>query len=135
MRPLVILAVCMLSPAWAGDLPQALQAKLLSVIVKGSPPPHRALVKDFQLRLELQKLGVSHDEGAPLAWAASEGDVKAFKTAGKLVVCGRVEWLAAGGTVALVDEGGRPQIYLHVGHLSASGFSLPDAIMKAAKKL
>ena len=84
---------------------------------------------------ELGKVGVSAEASSKIAWAASEGEVRSLKAAGKLVLCGKLDWLPVGGSIAIVEEGGKPQVYLHMGNIAASGVALSDNILKIGKKL
>ena len=119
----------------AGDLPGDVQAKFIKILASSAGSPGKVACKDVGLSVELTKVGVAAEAGAKVAWASSEGDVKAFKAAGKLVICGKLDWLSAGGAIAIVEEGGKPQIYLHMGNISASGVTLSDAVLKIGKKL
>ncbi len=132
---LVFAYVVLVGSARAGDLPPVLQAKFISILANQANAGGKIHVKDPVLLAELGKLNFAHSEASKLAWAASEVEVKALKASGKLVICGKVEWLAAGGSVAVVEEGGKPQIYLHLGNIAASGVPLPDSIVKIGKKL
>lgn len=118
-----------------GDLPPGIQAKFITIIANYANSGGKVHVKDPLVLSELSKLGVSHSDKSPLAWASNEADVKALKASGKMVVCGKLEWLPSGGSIALVEEAGKPQIYLHLGNINASGLTLPDAILKIGKKL
>jgi hypothetical protein len=55
----------------------------------------------------------------------------AFK--GKLIICPKLEWLPKGGSIAIVEEGGKPAIYLHMQNIGASGVTLSDAVLKIGK--
>jgi len=73
------------------------------------------------------------DAGFKMAWAASEAEARALKAAGKLVIVPKLAWLKAGAAIALVEEDGKPQIYLSAGNVKASGMTLSDTIVKMAK--
>jgi len=79
------------------------------------------------------------DAGSKVAWASSEVEVKALKAAGKLIICPRLEWLPAGAAIAILEEGGKPQIYLQMCHINDSGVvvsdSGPGSTNRSAKKL
>jgi hypothetical protein len=45
-----------------------------------------------------------------------------------------VEWLKAGASLAIVDAGGKPELYMDPANIKASGMALPDAIAHIAKK-
>lgn len=125
-----------LAPALAaGDLPADMQAKFIQILAQSAGSAGKVACKDPAIVAALGTKGVTVDPGAKVAWAASEAEVKAMKAAGKLVLCGKLEWLPAGGSIAVVEEGGKPQIYLHMGNISASGVTLSDAILKIGKQL
>jgi len=119
----------------AADLPVELQAKFVKILASSAGSAGKVALKDSALTAELGKMGIAADPGSKVAWASSEAEVKAFKAAGKLVICGKLEWLPAGGAIAVIDEGGKPQIYLHMGNIGASGVTLSDAVLKIGKKL
>jgi hypothetical protein len=119
----------------AGDLPAETQAKFIKILASSAGSAGKVACSNAGLQAELTKAGIANDGGAKVAWASSEGEVKALKGAGKLVICGKLEWLPAGGAIAIVEEGGKPQIYLHMGNISASGVTLSDAVLKIGKKL
>jgi hypothetical protein len=116
----------------AGELPTGLQAKFIKVIA-ASASSGTIACRDAALASELKGLGIGVEGGAKLAYAGSEGDLAALK--GKLIVVPKLEWLAKGGAIALIEEGGKPAIYLHMGHIAASGVTLSDAILKIGKKI
>ena len=122
-------------PMLGGDLPADVQAKFIKILASSAGSAGKVVCKDSGVEAELGKVGVSQDGGAKVGWAASEREVKALKAAGKLVICGHLEWLPEGGAIAIVEEAGRPQIYLHMGHIANSGVSLSDAVLKIGKKL
>lgn len=118
-----------------GEVPAETQAKFIRILASSAGSAGKVVCKDATLVAELGKIGVAADPGAKVAWASSEGEVKALKAAGKLVICGKLEWLPAGGAIAIVEEGGKPQIYLHMGNIGASGVTLSDTVLKIGKKL
>jgi hypothetical protein len=126
LAPAVLLAAAALQ---AGDVPADIAARFVKIISSG-----KVACKDATMASALGGVGCAVDGGAKFAWAASEAEVKSLKAAGKCVITSRLEWLASGGTVAIVEEGGRPQMYIHSGNLAASGASLPDAVLKVSKR-
>jgi hypothetical protein len=80
-------------------------------------------------------VGISVSPGFKLAWAASEAEVKTLKTDGRLVVVPKLDWLKLGAGIAVVNVEGLPQLYVNMVNVKASGLTLPDAIIKIAKKL
>lgn len=120
--------------AWAGDIPPAVQAKFVKILAAAAGSPGKVACKDAEVLAELEKIGVAQDAGAKVAWAKS-GEVAALKAAGKFVICSKLDDLPKGGSIAIVEEGGKPQIYLHMGNISASGVTLSDSVLKIGKRL
>lgn len=135
LRALALALPLLVAPLQAGDLPPAMQAKFLSIITKSANSAGKVAIKDAAVMAELGANQMKADDGAPVAWANTEADVKAMKAAKKLVVCGKLELLPAGGSIAVVEEGGKPSIYLHMGNIAASGVTLADSILKIGKRL
>lgn len=131
-RLLTLAALTILSalPASA-DLPPEIQAKFVKIICSNAGSPGKVAVKEAVMTGKLSEAGVAADAGSKLAYAASEGDIAAFK--GKLIICPKLEWLPKGGSIAIVEEGGKPAIYLHMQNIGASGVTLSDAVMKIGK--
>jgi len=121
--------------ALPGDLPPKTQANFLKILANSAGSTGKVDCKDSAIAAELGGMGVSHDASARLAWAGSLGEVKALKAEKKLVVCGHLDWLAQGGSIAVVEENGRPQIYLHMGNIAASGVTLGEGVLKIGKKM
>lgn len=118
----------------AGDLPAAVQAKFVKILCAAAGSPGKVACKDSEVLAELEKIGVAHDAAAKVAWGKG-GEVKALKAAGKFVICAKLDDLPAGGAIAVVEEGGKPQIYLHMGNIAASGVTLADSVLKIGKRL
>lgn len=118
-----------------GELPADVQAKFIKILANSANSAGKVACKDGGVAGELAKVGVNADPGSKVAWAASEAEVRSLKGAGKLVICGKLDWLPAGGAIAIVEEGGKPQIYLHMGNIAASGVTLSDTVLKIGKKL
>lgn len=119
----------------AGDLPPETQAKFIKILANSAGSSGKVACSSAALQAKLAEAGVANDGGSKVAWAGSEGEVKSLKGAGKLVICGKTEWLPSGASIAIVEEGGKPQIYLHMGNIAASGVTLSDAVLKIGKKL
>lgn len=120
------------SPLVGGDLPTGIQAKFVKIIA-GSGGATAVACKDGAMTGEFKTVGLAVDGGSKVAYAGSEADLGAFK--GKLIIVPKLEWLPKGGAIAVVEEGGKPAIYLHMGNISASGVTLSDTILKIGKKL
>jgi len=119
----------------AGELPPELQAKFVKILANNAGSVGKVACKNATLAAKLGEIGMAVDPGAKVAWASSEAEVGALKGAGKMVICGALEWLPKGGAIAVVEEGGKPQIYLHMGNIAASGVTLSDAVLKIGKRL
>jgi hypothetical protein len=133
-KALAVMALAFASLS-AGELPGEVQAKFIKILCSSAGSAGKVVCRDLALAGELGKVGVTADPGSKVAWAGSEAEVKALKGGGKMVICGKLEWLPAGGAIAIVEEGGKPQIYLHMGNIAASGVTLSDAVLKIGKKL
>lgn len=127
--PLLILSTSLLS---AGDLAPEVQAKLLRVIVNGAGAQGKIACKDAALKGALESVGLGIDASSRVAWGNNPLEIKTLKSLGKLVICGRQEWLGQGAAIALTEEGGRPRISLNKGNITASGVALSDDVLKIA---
>jgi hypothetical protein len=134
LRTAVVVAIAFSGLA-AGDLSGDVQAKFIKILASSAGSAGKVACSDGALAGELGKVGVAVDAGSKVAWASSEGQVKSLKGAGKMVICGNLQWLPSGGAIAIVEEGGKPQIYLNMGNIAASGVTLSDAVLKIGKKL
>lgn len=119
----------------AADLTPEVQAKFVKTLVSSAGQFGFACNNDPALKKSLEAAGVSVSPGFKLAWAATEEEVKKLKADGRLVVVPKLQWLKLGGGVAIVEEDGKPQFYIHMANLKASGLTLPDTIIKIAKKM
>ena len=115
------------------DLPNDMKAKFTKIIASSSGATS-VLCKDASVASELTKAGVTVGE-SKFVWASSTAEVKALAASGKLVICGKLDELPQGGSIAIVEEGGKPAIYLHMGNIAKSGVTLGDAILKIGKRL
>ena len=129
----IALAFATLAPTLsAADLPAGLQAKFIKIIA-GSGGATAVACKDSGMASEIKGVGFNVDGGSKVAYAGSEGEIAGLK--GKLIIVPKLEWLPKGGAIAIVEEGGKPAIYLHMGNIAASGVPLSDTILKIGKKL
>jgi hypothetical protein len=117
----------------AQELSQETQAKFLKLLLS-STGQFGFACNDAAFKAKLEADGLSVAPGFKMAWAASEAEVKSLKAAGKLVIVPKLAWLKLGGAIALVEEDGKPQIYLSAANVKASGMTLSDTIVKMAKK-
>jgi len=110
------------------------EAKFLKVLLTTSGQFGFAC-NDPALTKKLEDMGVSVGPGFKLAWGSSEPEVRALKAQNRFVVCPSLDWLRSGACLAIVEEEGHPQLYLHIANTKACGMTLPDAIIKLAKKI
>lgn len=130
MKPHIALTLLMVSTSVpAGELPLTLQAKFIKILVAGSG----IVCHGADLTNELKALGIAVSPSAKFAFAANESELKAMK--GKLIIVPSLDLLPKGGSIAIVEENGKPQIYLHMGNIAASGVVLSDSLLKIGKKL
>jgi hypothetical protein len=130
--PLVVLVSTMAIGLRAEDLD--MQAKFVKVLVSSTGQFGICCNNDQAMKKALEKIGLSVSPGFKLAWAASVEEVKTLKADGRLVVVGKLEWLKEGAGLAVVNVEGLPQLYISIANVKASGMTLPDAIIKIAKK-
>lgn len=126
LLPILLWATCL----GAQEIQSDLMAGLLKELAKLAGSPGKVATSRTSLKADLAKLGVRIDGGATLAYATNEEDVKAMKAARKLVVCDKLELLRKGAAIAIVEEDGKPTVYLHMRNMRNSGVTLPDASMK-----
>ncbi len=134
-RKLTPMMLAIALPAVAGELPVPLQAKFVKILCGSAGGATKVASKDASLNAEIAKIGLEVDAGSKVAWATSEGEVAAYKGAGKMVIVSKIDLLPKGGSVAVVEEGGKPQIYLNMGNIAASGVTISDTILKIGKQL
>jgi len=118
----------------AQSAPLEVQAKFVKILLSSSGQFGFAC-NDEGLKKKLEEMGVSVGPGFKFAWGSSEPEVRALKAQGRFIICPNVAWLNSGGCIAIVEEGGKPQLYLHSANTKASGVTVSDAIMKIAKKI
>lgn len=129
----LVTLTALITPAVAGDLPVSMQGKLLSIISRTCGGNGKV---DCQHDPALAKgFGENNDPSSKFAWGTNEAQIKALRAQNKLVICPKVELLSKGAAIAIVEEDGKPAIYVHLENLKSSGVVLNDAFMKMSKKL
>jgi hypothetical protein len=118
----------------AQSAPLDIQAKFVKVLLSSSGQFGFAC-NDEALKKKLEEMGISVGPGFKFAWGSSEPEVRALKAQGRFIICPNVAWLNSGACIAIVEEAGKPQLYLHSANTKASGVTVSDAIMKIAKKI
>ena len=133
-RPLAALAALTFVMGMnAQELPPEIQAKFLKILLSATGQFGFAC-SDPGFKTKLESAGIAVSTGFKMAWASSEAETKALKAAGKLVIVPNLAWLKAGGSIALVEEDGKPSLHLNMANLKASGMVLSDTIIKMAKQ-
>lgn len=134
LRPLFLaLAAVATFAVRAGELTPEVEAKFLKVIVTSSGAS-KISCSDPALKAALEAQGLTVDPSAPIAWATGQGEAKAFKAMGKLVIANRRD-LAASASVLIEEDGGRPKIFLNTTNLHASKVQLGDVVLKITEKI
>jgi len=129
----VIIFIFAPSPGFCSDLPTDFKIRFLKILLKSSNLPNQVACSDNQLLEELKKAGIEISPGAGVAWAKTSVEVQKLKESGKMVVCPSLDLLNSGGSIAIVEEGGKPAVYLHRKNFKESGMILGDSIFKIAK--
>lgn len=119
----------------AGELSVELQAKFIKILAANAGSVGKVACTSPAMLAQFERMGITPDPSAKVAWASSEAEVIAMKAAGKFVLCPDLDWLPKGASVAVIEEGGKAQIYLHMGHIAASGVTLSDSILKIGKRI
>lgn len=133
-RILSLSALLLLAGSLQAQISPELRAKFIKVIATNASSAGRVAIKDPVLVKALEALGVTADDTAKVAYATTEAEVKALAGPGRLVVCPELELLPKGASIAIVEEGGRPTVYLHAGNLNASGVKVSAAILSIGKR-
>lgn len=116
---------------FAGDeIPPEMMAKFVVALAKLAGQPDRIASHDARVNVELKKLGVKLDEASLVALASSEDEVKALHASKKLVICEDLGWLPKGASIAIVEEEGKPSIYLHLRHINETGVKFSRSLFQ-----
>ena len=118
----------------AQTAPLEIQAKFVKILLS-SAGQFGFACNDANLKAKLEAMGVSVGPGFKYAWGSSEAEVRALKAQDRFIICPTVDWLKSGGCIAIVEEGGKPTLYIHVANTKASGVTVSDAISRIAKKI
>ena len=132
MRKLWV-ALLFTATVFGADLPAEIKAKFVKIIASTSGVS-QVLCKDAAVASSLGQLGIAIAD-SKIAWASTTSEAKTYASQGKLVICSSLADLPAGGAIAVVEEGGKPAIYLHMGNIAKSGVTLSDSILKIGKRL
>lgn len=133
MRHLMIPVLCaMAMPMSAGELPPALAAKLVALVIKSANDGMRVACKAGDMAGELSKLGIENNPSAKIAWASSSEEARMYALQGKCVIVADPKFLPIGGALAVFEDGGKPKMMVNSKNLQKSGVSLSDQILRAA---
>lgn len=116
----------------AGELSPEVTAKLVKLIVNGAGGQGKIGCRDAALKAAFEAQGLVVDSGAKVAWGGNPNEIKALKAQGKMVICGKQDWLPQGASIAITEEGGRPKLFLNKAHIAVSGVGLSDDVLKIA---
>ena len=134
LSPVPVLFLTLAAHAGSALVTPAELTPFLKVVTASAGAPGRIACRDMDLSMELKKSGLSPDAKAPVAWAANEGQLKAYLAEGKLVVVGDAAMVAGGAGIAIVKgKGGKPEILINAKHVAVSGITLSDALLKISK--
>lgn len=123
------LFACLISSVlMSGELPLGLQMKFVKIITSNAAIACKSVV----VYDELRNSGIPLDNSSKFAYATTSAEVMSMS--GKLIIVPNLELLSKGASIALVEEGGKPQIYLHVANITSSGGKIPDMIYKIGKR-
>jgi hypothetical protein len=120
--------------AWApaGDLPPEVAAKLIKIIATATGG--KVSCRDSAMKAALEAAGITVDSDSKIVWAVNPVEIKMLRTQNRLVITGNKSFLANGAGIAIVEDGGKPKIFLHQPNIAASGVALSDAIYKVGEK-
>jgi hypothetical protein len=117
----------------AEELPNEVVARFLKIISSASGG--KVSTKNMELRAALEAAGVTVDSGASVVWVVNPMEAASMKRmGGKLVICGRREWMQQGAAIVLTGDGGHPKILMNSAAVAASHVVIGDAVAKIAEK-
>lgn len=116
----------------AGDLPPEIAAKLIKIIATATGG--KVSCRDSAMKAALEGAGVTVDGDSRIVWATNPVEIKMLRSQNRLIITGNKNFLASGAGIAIVEDGGKPKIFLHQPNIAASGLTLSDAIYKVGEK-
>lgn len=129
----IAMIIAFFLPMSAQDVPTAELVKFIRLLMTSTGEKGFGCGSNMGLRFKLEAMGVSTVPTSKLVWASTEAEVKTMKAAKRFVVVPKLEWLKVGAAAAIVQEEGKPVMHLQMANVKASGLTLPDAVIKAAK--
>ena len=120
--------------AWApaGDLPPEVAAKLIRIIATATGG--KVSCRDATMKSALEGVGVTVDGDSKIVWATNPVEIKMLRSQNRLVITSNKNFLSNGAAIAIMEDGGKPKIYIHQPNIAASGVTLSDAIYKVGEK-
>jgi len=120
--------------AWApaGDLPPEIAAKLIKIIATATGG--KVSCRDSAMKAALEGAGITVDGDSKIVWATNPVEIKMLRSQNRLIITGNKNYLSSGAGIAIVEDGGKPKIFLHQPNITASGVALSDAIYKVGEK-
>ena len=115
----------------AGDISPEIAAKLIKIIAVSAGG--KVSCRDATMKTALEGVGVTVDGDSKIVWATNPVEIKMLKMQNRLVITGNKSFLASGAAIALVEDGGKPKIYLNQSAIATSGIALSDAIYKVGQ--
>jgi hypothetical protein len=116
----------------AGELPAEVAAKLVKIIATSAGG--KVSCRDSSMKTALESAGVTVDSDSKIVWATNPVEIKMLRAQNRLVITGNKNFLANGASIAIVEDGGKPKIFLNQANIAASGVALSDAIYKVGEK-
>jgi len=116
----------------AGDLPPEIAAKLIKIIATATGG--KVSCRDAAMKTALEGAGITVDADSKIVWATNPVEIKMLRSQNRLVITGNKSYLTSGAGIAIVEDGGKPKIFIHQPNIAASGVTLSDAIYKVGEK-
>jgi len=128
------LAAGLALPGSAAEVPPKLVAKLLKVIVTTAEGGNGAIeCHDFEVKRELLALGVNVEDHGLVAWVTDPQSALKASVAHKLGVGSSLVLLDQGAALVIVNEGGRPTLYMSALLKDNAKVKPSDAVAKISK--
>jgi hypothetical protein len=135
MVALLPLVLCGSLLAADDGLPRPLMARFVVALARLANTGKHVACHEAVMSRELKNLGMTLDDAAPLAFASSEAEVRSLAAARKVVVTPSLDLLVKGGAIAIVQEDGKPSIYLHLRHLDETGVKFSTRLSEFANTI
>jgi len=133
MFPTIAIVSLLISLTPSGPVSFTELSQYLKVIASNGGFPGQIACRDVNISMRLKKHGISVDFRSSVAWASTIDQVCKFRDERKFVICSDPEFLEFGACMAIIREHGKPVLMLNRKNYKASGYLLPDIILKEAK--